>query len=123
MWNWEESPDTIANWLKEKDLPVDFMQYTGLKDKNGKEIYEGDIVYDEKWEKYNPREIKYGEEDVDASAYERYAVGIIGFYLTNYLGNTNEFEALNSYKAEDLKVIGNIYENLELLKTQSKTND
>lgn len=94
-----------------KDERFVLMQFTGLHDKNGKEIFEGDVVKDKKY----THEVRFGEEDVDASDYERYSVGIVGFYMTNYLGEKEEFDAINSQNSKDLEVIGNIYSNPILL--------
>lgn len=66
------------------------MQFTGLKDKNGKEIYEGDIV-------------SFLGETWEVIYFETYA----GFML----GNGNDL--MNITTQEEL--IGNIYENPELL--------
>jgi uncharacterized phage protein (TIGR01671 family) len=112
--------DGINNdlWQRPSDFSrienTHLMQFTGLKDKNGKEIYEGDMVKDHEWSERGNREVRYGEAPVDASDYEPYEVAIIGFYLTNYLGR-DENEALNSLKAQDLEVIGNVHENKDLL--------
>ena len=72
------------------------MQYTGLKDKNGKEIYEGDILRDDRVDEYNLYEIKWNE-------YGTYADGL-------------EDEIWEDVANDYLEVIGNIYENPELLK-------
>ncbi|HAT4290168.1 TPA: hypothetical protein I9061_002710 [Clostridium perfringens] len=78
------------------------MQYTGLKDKNGKEIYEGDILGRHE---YWPIRIEYDKgcfmvRDLDKVRYNNL---ILNVPICN-------FESIN-----DWKVIGNIYENPELL--------
>ena len=75
---------------------VELMQFTGLHDKNGKEIYEGDIV-------------KSFFVDTDEAGNEIYKYYII---------EVKYDEVLCSYKIDkfmNLEVIGNIYENKELL--------
>lgn len=88
-------------------------QYTGLKDKIGKEIYEGDIV------KRHEHSIKSENCHVMSSIGQiKFLDGAFGFYkekgnmyLFNSLHDELEYEELNYYE-----VIGNIYENSDLLK-------
>lgn len=74
------------------------MQYTGLHDKNGKEIYEGDIV-DNGYN--NIGVVKYGEYNCSCCE------GVYGWYVDG--GDIRQAECF-------LEVIGNIYENPDLLK-------
>lgn len=106
-WNGEQmvSPDYIdrkgiAHW-KENSIPTSsekVMQFTGLLDKNGKEIYEGDIIvqpelYHQKSLNKKPQEgiVYWNEEDA------RFSIRSKNGY----------FMVLNPSECE---VIGNIYE-------------
>lgn len=77
---------------------VDLMQYTGLKDKNGKDIYEGDVV------RHIPS--AFDTEEAQGEIYwfnghQRFAMRTNGYQ--HYLDSLNTYE-----------IIGNIYKNPEL---------
>ena len=78
------------------------MQYTGLKDKNGKEIYEGDII------KICAEGL--GGEAIGKIVYDEYD---LAFVLKN---EVEELSECLWYAEQQLEVIGNIYDNPELLR-------
>jgi uncharacterized phage protein (TIGR01671 family) len=126
-WNKEENemiPDAFNYWdwglgnlLSDPRFVV--MQYTGLKDKNGKEIYEGDIIkvniYD------NPTSIhkKYRGTILCTVEFREsfggwYAI-MINDPSTEGTGIFSLGTAYVTTKPKELEVVGNIYENQELL--------
>lgn len=98
------------------------MQFTNHKDKNGKEIYEGDIV------SYKQKNycnlgicesigiVRYNVNNYDSGfAIDSFKVGkVIGEYST-YEMDFYDYMGI-SFCWDDLEVIGNIYENIELTK-------
>ena len=84
---------------------VELMQYTGLKDKNGVEIYEGDIA---KLPAYLTNNTEYA---ICKWLDNRFSVeDVIGFGFID-----QKEKKVISDEWEDFEVIGNIYENPELL--------
>jgi len=79
------------------------MQYTGLKDKNGKEIYEGDVV---------KGSFIYKGDSLPIIGSVEYNNNLGTFCLRNEGGQT----LFHDCQLNEFKVIGNIYENPELLK-------
>ena len=112
--DFEEKKAALSNGTI-KLLNVDFkqfelLQYTGLKDKNGKEIYEGDIIkykfpYDRRLKHISP--VKFLETEASFGIKDRY-----GNKIPLYTISANNY----------FEVIGNIYENKNLLEENEWVN-
>jgi uncharacterized phage protein (TIGR01671 family) len=116
---WVHGPDNEVNLFGETILLGGFMQnvptaelndcvalqYTGLNDKNGKEIYEGDIL-----------KIHYdvGGDVIGQVLYEADHGGYI--FQWKRKGRNQDYDNLNCDLAFESVIVGNIFEHSELLK-------
>lgn len=94
----------ITSWNTSDIIPE---QCTGLKDKNGKLIYESDIVL---------------KRDVSAIGYSRTRVSKVHWHndwlswaITTQYGDTYE---LSEFEPQQYEIIGNIHENADLLENE-----
>ena len=99
----------FGNWERGGYKNAIFQQFTGLKDKNGKEIYDGDIVFFDDHEiaskPYIGRAEVFWCEDLTLCNSPQWALWAIG-EKSGYYG----------YLIGEIEVIGNIFENPDLLK-------
>lgn len=74
---------------------IELMQYTGLRDKNGKEIYEGDVV----------------------KGLYRDETGVVGYEFSSFHVTDQDGDNLlfDKQMLTEIEIIGNIYDNPELL--------
>lgn len=89
----------LLNVRNDKFNDIELMQYTGLKDKNNKEIYESDILFESFREEYYKVVFENGS------------------FKAEFKGDFEEYSFdLIDVVAQGCEIIGNIYENPELIK-------
>ena len=107
-------PERFSDYNEEIEvIPESVGQFTGLYDKNGKEIYEGDILYQDFW----------GELDDKTPIICKYCNGSICFTKQDFWDYGNNCERgfgwnvrFDKKRIKKCEIVGNIYDNPELIK-------
>ena len=103
----------VFDWRDVDNMPkdftsgeVEFSQFTGVFDIEGKEIYEGDIIA-----------IFQTQDVVDGMIVEKrsYDICEVIFFEGAFCTSEDDDICIGKY-SESIEVIGNVYENIELLK-------
>lgn len=116
---WREIPEIYTGWNCYTLTPEchgiepsTVGQYTGLTDKNGRKIFEGDIIH-----------LKYSQVFFGGEYFGEYTAEVSykeGCFITDGINNGDEIETpLSGFDNDEVEIIGNIHDNPELLRGES----
>lgn len=105
---WVKDPVFIYPFTDVAKQGIVIQQYIGLKDKNGKEIYEGDYL---NFSTDNTHPLS----DADILEWKNQVVHYDEEKAVFFFGHKYEFQILDKIMPETLEVVGNIFDNPDLI--------
>ena len=122
-----DEDDVAGSWIVNNDLVL--MQSTGLKDKNGRDIFAGDVLkFNDEWDDYcyegyvdgSIEGFNYVEIEWETTCFAFGKTKISDSSLFYLIEDEHlSFEELITSEDFEFEVIGNIYENPELLEADN----
>lgn len=114
--------DEFGDWIEV--IPETVSQYTGLIDKNGAKIFEGDVLDVCYFLIQNKAVVKFGKHK-PADMTNEYECGYQGFYVEVEKGERahNIYRNDLHFYAGQSVIVGNIFDNPELLKNEKKEKE
>ena len=102
-----ESREQVVNTAHDLNDNAVLMQFTGLHDKNGKEVYEGDVVH---WLGFDSKRYQV--------CYDRWGIPALAGIKDCEGGDFKEFEMDYNAAPGRCEVLGNVWENPELMEAK-----
>ena len=116
----ENLPAEMTNTTGVSGIEVDYKtigQYTGLTDKNGVKIFEGDILKGFGYPFYSDGELNYFAEVIWFDNSPAFGISLFKNSESNVRGVSDGLSYyLEDFNSDDYEVIGNVFDNPEILK-------